>query len=200
MVAHELEKAGIAKERMIIEAMGERSRSVESAVDDQAFERCVGDPLRVGHFARQQLNRCQAARSCAIVPPARYSRLSLYREPPHDSQDRRFRRRAGSRHDRSRGRPDHCRSATSDRRKLLRRFHAAIFCRRWSSTPGKWRIRYSESEFCCLIRGRVALENLEGDRWEFGPGAGFVVPAGFEGTWEVIEDCTKFYAIFEPRT
>jgi uncharacterized cupin superfamily protein len=70
----------------------------------------------------------------------------------------------------------------------------------WSSTPGKWRIRYSESEFCCLTRGRVALENLEGDRWEFGPGAGFVVPAGFEGTWEVIEDCTKFYAIFEART
>jgi uncharacterized cupin superfamily protein len=70
----------------------------------------------------------------------------------------------------------------------------------WSSTPGKWRIRYSESEFCCLTRGRIALENLVGDRWEFGPGAGFVVPAGFEGTWEVIEECTKFYAIFEART
>jgi len=75
-----------------------------------------------------------------------------------------------------------------------------FFSGRWSSTPGKWRIRYSESEFCCLTRGRVALENLEGDRWEFGPGAGFVVPAGFEGTWEVIEECTKFYAIFEART
>ncbi|HEV7607787.1 MAG TPA: cupin domain-containing protein [Steroidobacteraceae bacterium] len=75
-----------------------------------------------------------------------------------------------------------------------------FFAGRWSSTPGKWRIRYSESEFCCLTRGRVALENLQGDRWEFGPGAGFVVPAGFEGTWEVIEECTKFYAIFEART
>jgi uncharacterized cupin superfamily protein len=70
----------------------------------------------------------------------------------------------------------------------------------WSSTPGKWRIRYSESEFCCLTRGRVVLENLAGGRWEFGPGAAFVVPSGFEGTWEVIEDCTKFYAIFEART
>ena len=75
-----------------------------------------------------------------------------------------------------------------------------FFAGRWSSTPGKWRIRYSESEFCCLIRGRVVLQNLAGDRWEFGPGAGFVVPAGFEGTWEVIEECTKFYAIFEVRT
>jgi len=26
------------------------------------------------------------------------------------------------------------------------------------------------------------------------------VPAGFAGTWEVVEDCTKFYAIFEART
>jgi uncharacterized protein len=75
-------------------------------------------------------------------------------------------------------------------------FHSGI----WSSTRGKWRIRYSESEFCCLIRGRVALENLEGNRWEFSAGDGFLVPAGFAGTWEVIEDCTKFYAIFESRT
>jgi uncharacterized protein len=75
-----------------------------------------------------------------------------------------------------------------------------FFSGRWSSTPGKWRIRYTESEFCCLTRGRVVLENGQGDRWEFGPGSGFVVPAGFEGTWEVLEDCTKFYAIFEART
>ena len=75
-----------------------------------------------------------------------------------------------------------------------------FFAGRWSSSRGKWRIRYSESEFCCLMTGRVVLQNLAGERWEFGPGSGFVVPAGFEGTWEVIEDCTKFYAIFEART
>lgn len=75
-----------------------------------------------------------------------------------------------------------------------------FFAGRWSSTPGKWRIRYSESEFCCLTAGRVALENRAGMRWEFGAGDGFVVPAGFEGTWEVLETCTKFYAIFERRT
>src|SRR5690348_761742 len=67
-----------------------------------------------------------------------------------------------------------------------------FFAGRWSSTRGKWRIRYSESEFCHLIRGRVRLENLDGERWEFGPGDAFVVPSGFAGTWEVIEDCTKF--------
>ena len=41
MVARELEKAGVPKERMIIEAMGERFASEESVPDDQAFERCV---------------------------------------------------------------------------------------------------------------------------------------------------------------
>jgi uncharacterized cupin superfamily protein len=75
-------------------------------------------------------------------------------------------------------------------------FHSGV----WSSTRGKWRIRYTESEFCCLTVGRVVLENLEGKRWEFGPGQGFLIPAGFAGTWEVIKDCTKFYAIFEVRT
>jgi uncharacterized cupin superfamily protein len=79
---------------------------------------------------------------------------------------------------------------------ITQQFHSGT----WSSTAGKWRIRYSESEFCCLTRGRVALENLAGQRWEFAAGDGFVVPAGFEGTWQVIEDCTKFYAIFEART
>lgn len=75
-----------------------------------------------------------------------------------------------------------------------------FFSGRWSSTPGKWRIRYTESEFCCLTEGRVALENRAGQRWEFAAGDGFLVPAGFDGTWEVLENCTKFYAIFEART
>jgi outer membrane protein OmpA-like peptidoglycan-associated protein len=41
MVARELEKAGVPRERLIVEAMGERFASLESSVDDQAFERCV---------------------------------------------------------------------------------------------------------------------------------------------------------------
>ena len=74
-----------------------------------------------------------------------------------------------------------------------------FFADRWSSTRGKWRIRYSESELCVMTAGRVALVSVSGQRCEFGPGAAFVIPAGFEGVWEVLEDCTKLYAIFEPR-
>ena len=67
----------------------------------------------------------------------------------------------------------------------------------WSATRGSWRINYSESEFCHLLEGRVALTNQDGQRWEFGAGDSFVVPAGFIGIWEVIADCRKLYAIFE---
>jgi uncharacterized protein len=72
-------------------------------------------------------------------------------------------------------------------------FHAGV----WSATRGCWRINYSESEFCHLLQGRVVLTNLMGRRWEFATGDSFVVPAGFVGSWEVLEDCRKVYAIFE---
>ncbi len=74
-----------------------------------------------------------------------------------------------------------------------------FFCGRWSSTPGKWRVRYSENELCVITAGRVTIESVSGDRQSFAAGDAFVVPAGFEGTWTVHEDCSKFYAIFEPR-
>ena len=67
----------------------------------------------------------------------------------------------------------------------------------WSATRGCWRIEYSEHEFCHLLEGRVVLKSTTGERWEFGVGDSFVVPAGFTGSWEVLEDCRKLYAIFE---
>ncbi len=75
-----------------------------------------------------------------------------------------------------------------------------FYCGWWSSSMGKWRIRYTEHEMCVLFEGRVRLESEDGERWEFRVGDAFVVPAGFTGTWEVIEACRKWYAIFEPKT
>jgi uncharacterized protein len=68
----------------------------------------------------------------------------------------------------------------------------------WSSTPGKWRIRYTEHEFCHLIEGRVRLESEGGESWEFVAGDAWVIPAGFVGTWETIETARKHYALFDP--
>jgi uncharacterized cupin superfamily protein len=75
-----------------------------------------------------------------------------------------------------------------------------FFCGVWSSTSGKWRIRYTEHEFCVLFEGRVRIESSGGERHEFRAGDAFVVPAGFEGTWEVVEPCKKWYAVFEGRS
>jgi uncharacterized protein len=74
-----------------------------------------------------------------------------------------------------------------------------FFCGHWSSSPGKWRVRYTENELCVLTAGRVTIESAAGERQSFEAGDAFVVPAGFEGIWTVHEDCTKLYAIFEPR-
>lgn len=74
-----------------------------------------------------------------------------------------------------------------------------FFCGTWRGSAGRWRIHYTEHEFCVLLEGRVRIESADGERREFSPGDAFVVPAGFAGTWEVLEPCRKWYAIFEPR-
>ncbi len=61
-----------------------------------------------------------------------------------------------------------------------------FFCGLWSSSAGKWRVRYTEHEFCLLIEGRVRLESAGGERHDLRAGDAFVVPAGFEGIWEVV--------------
>ena len=75
-----------------------------------------------------------------------------------------------------------------------------FFAGRWAATRGKWRVRYTENELCVLTAGRVAIVGEHGGRSEFVAGDAFVVPAGFVGTWEVLEDCAKIYAIFEARS
>jgi uncharacterized protein len=75
-----------------------------------------------------------------------------------------------------------------------------FFAGRWSATRGKWRVRYTENELCVMTAGRVVIESLSGERGTFGPGDAFLIPAGFAGSWEVVEDCEKIYAIFEARS
>jgi hypothetical protein len=75
-----------------------------------------------------------------------------------------------------------------------------FFCGIWTSTAGKWRVRYTEHEFCVIIEGRVRIESAGGEKHELKAGDAFVVPAGFEGVWEVTEPCKKWYSIFEPKS
>ena len=90
---------------------------------------------------------------------------------------------------------------SGDPRHVVRNFFSdatgQFFAGVWESTPGRWRVRYTEDEFCCITRGRVRIEDQRGASWTFAAGDAFVIPAGFAGVWEVLEPTSKFYAIFE---
>jgi hypothetical protein len=73
-------------------------------------------------------------------------------------------------------------------------FHCGI----WSSTVGKWTIHYTEHEFCHLLAGRVRLTADDGTVRDLSAGDAFVIPAGFRGTWETLENARKYYALYQP--
>ncbi|MFC3626561.1 cupin domain-containing protein [Vogesella amnigena] len=72
-------------------------------------------------------------------------------------------------------------------------FHAGL----WSGGVGAWRVKYTECEFCTLLEGYVRMHGDDGSVIEIRAGQHFVIPAGFEGVWEVIEPARKTFAVFE---
>jgi len=72
-------------------------------------------------------------------------------------------------------------------------FHAGL----WSGGVGAWRVKYTECEFCTLLEGYVRMHGDDGSMIEIRAGQHFVIPAGFEGVWEVIEPARKTFAVFE---
>jgi uncharacterized protein len=73
------------------------------------------------------------------------------------------------------------------------RFHVG----RWSSTVGAWRVKYTERELCHLLSGVVRLTDEQGKQRTFRAGDTFMIDKGYSGTWEVLEPCSKVYAIYE---
>ena len=60
-------------------------------------------------------------------------------------------------------------------------------CGIWESTPGKVNVDYKEWEFCHFIEGKAILTNDKGKSWTLKKGDGFIIPAGFKGTWETVK-------------
>ena len=73
-----------------------------------------------------------------------------------------------------------------------------LYCGLWQSTPGKWRIAYTEEEYCHMLEGCSVITNAQGQSFTVRAGDSFVVPRGFVGTWEVLETTTKRFVIHEP--
>lgn len=67
----------------------------------------------------------------------------------------------------------------------------------WEGSPGSWRVSYTENEACVLLQGRVKLTAAQGAVMEFHSGDAFLIPAGFEGEWEVLDYARKLYVIYQ---
>lgn len=72
-------------------------------------------------------------------------------------------------------------------------FHAGI----WECAPGKWRVVFTESEYCQLLEGRIVVTGDDGSVCIYEAGAAFVSPAGFTGHWDVQLPARKHYVIYE---
>jgi hypothetical protein len=67
----------------------------------------------------------------------------------------------------------------------------------WRSEPGKWRVSYTEEEFCHMLEGTSIIESTSGHAITVNAGESFVIPRGFVGTWEVVTRSTKRFVISE---
>jgi uncharacterized protein len=67
----------------------------------------------------------------------------------------------------------------------------------WECQPGKWRVVFSESEFCHWLAGVVEVTGDDGSVRTYRAGDAFVMPAGFTGIWDVQEPSKKYYAFYE---
>ena len=75
------------------------------------------------------------------------------------------------------------------------RFSAGL----WHSEVGKWRIRYTEQEYCRILEGLSIITAEDGQAVTVRPGDEFVIPRGFVGTWEVLQPTRKRFVIHEPE-
>lgn len=70
-----------------------------------------------------------------------------------------------------------------------------LYCGIWQSTPGKWRVSYSEWEYIRILEGVSVLTDAEGREMRLVAGDSRIIRPGFEGTWEVVETTRKEYVI-----
>jgi len=72
-------------------------------------------------------------------------------------------------------------------------------CGIWECTPGSFKAKYEEDEFYYMLEGKVVIRDDTGGAVTYLPGDVIVVPAGFVGSWDVVEYTRKIYAHSRPR-
>ncbi|WP_145008181.1 cupin domain-containing protein [Pseudomonas oryzihabitans] len=69
----------------------------------------------------------------------------------------------------------------------------------WHSDVGTWRVNYTEEEYCQILAGVSLVTDDQGYATRLGPGSSFVIPRGFQGTWEVLEPTLKRFVVYEAK-
>lgn len=67
----------------------------------------------------------------------------------------------------------------------------------WASEVGKWKIRYTEEEYCLILEGESVITDEQGVAVTVRAGDSFVIPRGFVGSWEVLVPTRKNFVIYE---
>lgn len=70
----------------------------------------------------------------------------------------------------------------------------------YACTAGKWRVSYTEDEFCTLLEGSVTLTSENGATQTFTAPSSFLIPAGFQGFWQPHGNLRKYFVIYERGT
>jgi uncharacterized protein len=70
-----------------------------------------------------------------------------------------------------------------------------LFCGLWQSTPGKWRVDFTEWEYVHIHAGVNVLTGDDGTVVTLRAGDSHIIRVGFRGTWEVLETTLKDYVI-----
>ena len=67
----------------------------------------------------------------------------------------------------------------------------------WASEVGAWSVHYTEEEYCRMLEGVSVITDAAGHAVTLRAGDEFVIPAGFVGTWRVLETTRKRFVIYE---
>jgi uncharacterized cupin superfamily protein len=69
----------------------------------------------------------------------------------------------------------------------------------WTCTPGRYPVTIKMHETCHILSGRVVVTPKDGMPQEYGPSDVLVMPAGWEGTWDIRETIHKVFALSAKR-
>jgi uncharacterized protein len=73
--------------------------------------------------------------------------------------------------------------------------HDGLYGGTWSSTPGAWKVLYTEWEYFHIRSGHSILTGADGRETDLRPGDAYVIRPGFSGVWTVVETTIKDYVI-----